>query len=446
MRILMAFSSFAPLFRFALASCVAGVAVGSLSAAPGTPYDSGDPTSAEQYLLERINTARANPAAEGEMLASAPNSDPNIAINYNHYGVSGNTLRSQFAGYSIRPPLAMNKILVGTARAHSLDQAGSGVQSHVGSDGRPFDQRIKDAGYLWAFMGENVYAYTLNPFYGHVGLNADWGVSDLGHRFNIMSCNPDERYNVAKEIGVGVVNAVAKKDAQGIPFGPLVVTQDFGAPSDRSKAFLLGVVYDDRNGNGQYDEGEGLGGVSIVPDTGDFYAVTGVAGGFTVPLPAGVSSLTVTASGGALGERRVKTVAVTAGVNVKLDFHAQDAPTNGASTASVSATSTVVEANPMTGQPGVVKITRSGGDNARTLTVPLRVGGAAVSGVDYAALPSEAIIPAGADSVELPVVPLGNGAATTVKKMKVIVTSGTGYTVPNGTSHAKVRILPGNVQ
>ena len=380
------------------------------------------------------------------MLAGAPNVDPNIAVNYKHYGLNVSTLRSEFAGYRVRPPLAMNKILMGTARAHSSDQANSGVQSHTGSDGRPFDQRIKEAGYQWALLAENVYAYTLNPFYGHVGLNADWGVSDLGHRLNIMSCNADERYNAAKEVGVGVVNAVAKKDAQGIPFGPLVVTQDFGAPSDRSKAFLVGVVYDDRNGNGQYDEGEGLGGVSIVPDAGDFYAVTGGAGGFTVPLPAGVSSLTVTASGGALGERRVKTVAVTAGVNVKLDFHAQEAPSPGAAATNVFATAMVVDANPMTGEPGVVRITRSGGDNARKLTVPLRIGGAAVGGVDYAVLPSEAIIPAGSDSVEMPVVALGNGATTTVKKVKVFVTGGDGYVVSNGTTPAKVRILPGNVQ
>ena len=427
-------------FRLTVISLGVVLVGGSLSASPATVYDSGDPTPTEQYLLERINVARANPAAEGDLLASAPAADANIAANYSHYGVSPATLRAQFAGYSARPPLAMNKILVGTARAHSLDQANTGVQSHTGSDGAAFDQRIIQAGYQWSLLAENVYAYTLNPFYGHVGLNADWGVPDLGHRMNIMSCNSDERYNGSKEVGIGVVNAVAKKDAQGNPFGPLVITEDFGAPSDHSKAFLVGVVYDDRNGNGQYDEGEGLGGVTVTPDSGDFYAVTGAAGGFTIPLPAGVSSLTVTAAGGGLGERRVKTVAVTAGVNAKLDFHAQDAP--GAAPETVSATATVVEANPMTGQPGVVRITRSGGDNSRALTVPLRVGGAAVGGVDYAPLPGAAILPAGADSVEMPVVPLGNASATTVKKVKVFVTSGADYVVPNGTGPAKVRILP----
>lgn len=432
----------------ALASVAVSLAAGSLSAAPGTPYDSGDPTASEQYLLERVNAARANPAAEGDLLANAAG-DSNIAANYKHYGVNTGSLRSDFAAIRSRPPLAMNKILMGTARAHSQDQANSGRQSHVGSDGRAFDQRIVQAGYQWSLLAENVFAYTLSPSYGHVGLNADWGVPDLGHRHNIMSSNDDERYNSTKEIGIGIVNSVAKKDAQGIPFGPLVVTQDFGAPSDRSKAFLVGVIYDDRNGNGQYDEGEGLGGVNVSPDSGDFYAVTGAAGGFTIPLPNGATSLTVSASGGDLGGRRVKTVAVTAGTNVKLDFHAQDAVSAAApapTPENVFASATVVDANPATGQSGVVRIARFGTDNSRALTVALRVGGAAIGGVDYAALPGEAIIPAGADSTELPVVPLANGEATKMKKVKVFVTNGTNYVVPNGTSQAKVRVWPINAQ
>ena len=424
-----------------LSLAASAAAAGSLTAAPGTLYDSGDATPTEQYLLERINTARANPAAEGEMLANAGSVDAHIAANYKYYGVSPATLRTQFASYQARPPLAMNKILLGTARSHSIEQSNSGTQTHSSSDGTTFDQRIIQAGYQWSLVAENVYAYTLTPFYGHVGLNADWGVAELGHRNNIMSSNADERYNTTKEVGIGVVNAVAAKDTQGNAFGPLVITQDFGTPSDRSKAFFLGVVYNDLNGNGQYDDGEGLGGVTIMPDAGDFYAVTNAAGGFTIPLPAGVSTLTVTASAGGLGERRVKTVAVTAGVNVKLDFQSQDAP-SAASAEVVSAATSVVEANPKTGQSGIVKISRSGGDNSRMLTVPLHVGGAAIGGVDYASLPGAVTIPAGADSVDLPIVPLGNLAATMIKKVKVSVTSGDGFMVPNGNSHAKVRVLP----
>ena len=143
----MVLPSYFRLFRLALVSYAASAALTSLSAAPSIPYDSGDPTSTEQYLLERINVARANPAAEGEMLANAAAGDTNIAANYSHYGVNVNVLRSQFASYAARPPLAMNKILMGTARAHSQDQAVSGVQSHDGTDGSQFSSRIAQAGY-----------------------------------------------------------------------------------------------------------------------------------------------------------------------------------------------------------------------------------------------------------------------------------------------------------
>src|SRR5436190_20798975 len=69
-----------------------------------TQYDSGDPTADEQLVLEMINRARANPAAEGQRLG--------IDINE---GLPGGETATQ------QPPIAMNKILLGTARAHSKD-------------------------------------------------------------------------------------------------------------------------------------------------------------------------------------------------------------------------------------------------------------------------------------------------------------------------------------
>ena len=85
-------------------------------------------------------------------------------------------------------------------------------------------------------------------------------------------------------------------------------------------------MYQDANGNGSYDEGEGLAGVTVTPDGTNYYAVTTATGGFVIPLPAsGSGTLTITASGGALGAARVKTVSYTAGTNVKVDFTPADA-------------------------------------------------------------------------------------------------------------------------
>ncbi len=44
--------------------------------------------------------------------------------------------------------------------------------------------------------------------------------------------------------------------------------------------------------------------------------------------------------------------------------------------------------------------------------------------------------------MEIPVIALGNLAATVMKKVKVFVTNGDGFVVPNGISHAKVKVLP----
>jgi cyclophilin family peptidyl-prolyl cis-trans isomerase len=45
------------------------------------------------------------------------------------------------------------------------------------------------------------------------------------------------------------------------------------------------VVFDDKNGNGLYDLGEGIPGVRVEPDFGGFHALTSASGGYAVPLP-----------------------------------------------------------------------------------------------------------------------------------------------------------------
>src|ERR1051325_1441533 len=49
-------------------------------------YSIGDPTNEEQYYLELINRARANPTAEGVRLALT--TDPNVLSAYSAFGVN----------------------------------------------------------------------------------------------------------------------------------------------------------------------------------------------------------------------------------------------------------------------------------------------------------------------------------------------------------------------
>lgn len=408
----------------ALPLCLLG-AVATASAAPTQFYAQPQPSNAEQFLLERINIARANPAAEGQMLAGITDSE--ILRYYSHYGVDTNKVRSDFAGYAAKPPLAFNAKLMASAREHSLDQAANGFQGHDGTNGLHFDQRITNQGYQWGGLGENVFAYVENAFFGHVGLNVDWGVPQIDHRANIM--NLDAGFPLFKEIGISCVPS-------SIPnFGPLVITQDFGVPADKTASFLVGVVYNDLNGNGSYDEGEGLGGVTVLPDGGDFYTTTTASGGYVIPLPVGAGSLTVTASGGPLGNPRTKTIQYN-GDNVKVDFTAADPA--GPAAPQVQIATVSADAAAAAGRVGVIVIKRTGNISA-DLAVSLKVSGSAVSGVDYSTLPDSVTIPAGQKSVSVTINPLSD-SFTGVKKVKVQAAPGTGYTV-RAAAKGNVRLI-----
>ena len=414
-------------------SCLGALltAIGSLSGAPSTSYPQSQPSGREQYLLELINAARANPAAEGQMLANI--TDPEILRYYSYYKVDVNQMVGAFASYAAKPPLAFNPSLMASTLAQSTYQATAGIQTHNSADGTTFDKRISAAGYQWSGLGENAYAYAENPFFGHVGLIVDWGVPTLAHRANIL--NTDASVPTFREIGISCV------DSSVTDFGPLVITEDFGTPADSTVAYVTGVIYQDTNGNGMYDDGEGLGGVTVTPDSGDYFAVTSASGGFTIPLPAsGAGTLTITANGGGLGAARVKTVSYTAGTNVKVDFTPADATGPTLPTVTLAAPSKDAVPNEQT---GLIVVSRTG-DSSQDLLVALSYSGTAVNGVDCGTLPATVTIPSGQSSVQLNVLPT-TAARSAVLKLKVTVASGNGYQVDTSndkSSKARVRIWP----
>ena len=63
-------------------------------------------------------------------------------------------------------------------------------QSHTGSDGSSPDQRMEQAGYTDASStGENAYAYSTSVDEAMQAFLLDWGVSDQGHRRNLLQAN-----------------------------------------------------------------------------------------------------------------------------------------------------------------------------------------------------------------------------------------------------------------
>jgi hypothetical protein len=275
-----------------------------------TLYSIGQPTDEEQLYLEYLNRMRANPNAEGQRLAAA--TDPNVLSAYSYYGVDLNLMQYDFSTNVPAPPLAFNANLINAARWHSGDMFTNQYQGHYQTNGGVVldpGQRMMTNGYYWWADGENVFSYAQSVFHGHAGFAVDWGYGiggmqdPAGHRMNMM----DESF---REIGVGVVDGVNG------PVGPQLVTQDFGVLF-ANQPFITGVVYYDLNGNGFYDVGEGIGGVTVNVSGSSYYAVTPDSGGYTIPVTSD-GNYTVTFSDSGLYQQTV--VAVTGQRNVKVDY------------------------------------------------------------------------------------------------------------------------------
>ena len=283
-----------------------------LSAASSNPeplvlYSIGNPSDEEQFYLELLNRARANPRGEAQILQNT--TDQDVVSAYRYFGVDLNLMRAQFSRIPVAPPLSMNAGLLAAARLHSMDMFTNSFQGHVSSDGRNTAARITAQGYSWSTYGENVYAWAKSVFYGHAGFAVDWGngpggmQTPPGHRLNIHSLN-------FREVGIGV--------AQGRngSVGPQLVTQDF-ANSFGSQPFITGVAYRDLNENHFYDPGEGIGGVIVNVSGATAYAITAPSGGYSVPVSGnGSYEVSFTTDSGVTHQ----TVSVISSQNVKLDF------------------------------------------------------------------------------------------------------------------------------
>ena len=99
--------------------CVVVLSVTSLNAQPRYIYRIGQPSHEDQYMLELINRARADPAAEGVRLIST--GDSAVQSAYREWNVDTAQIRSMFATYSPRAPLAFSEVLNSVAREHTLD-------------------------------------------------------------------------------------------------------------------------------------------------------------------------------------------------------------------------------------------------------------------------------------------------------------------------------------
>ena len=291
------------------------------TAAPTTEWtlhktaDGSHPNGDEQQMAWLMNRARRRPDVEGIWLAHLR--QLNVQSTLNYFSVLRKILMDEFSARAPMPPAAFDVRLYAAASNHCAYLISIDGQNHDGQAAR-----IADQGFHLTSARGSVYSYARDAVYGHAGFNVDWGGGDgtgmqagRSHREGLMGA-----YACVGIACVPETNAATT-------VGPLVMTINYCNAAteypDHYNRFLVGTVWNDLDANGLYDAGEGLGGVTVMPDEGLFYAVTGSAGGYAIPVNAGTYQ--VTFSGGALLADVVKTVAVDS-ASALLDCPLQAAP------------------------------------------------------------------------------------------------------------------------
>ncbi len=257
----------------------------------------------EQLLLELVNRARLDPAAEAKRLGIGLNS-----------GLVSGTITA-----TAKQPLATNDLLEASALAHSQWMLATDVFSHTGVNSSNPGQRMADAGYVfegsWSW-GENiawqgttgtpdVETYTLTL---HDNL-----FRSPGHRVNILS-------DSFREMGAGI--AEGQFQYGSTVYNSVMATENFARSG--SSYFVTGVAISDADGDSFYDIGEGQAGITVRVSLGGVLKgsdSTGTAGGYVVASSGGM--VDVTFSGGGLASD--VTVSIVMGAaNAKVDLAGTD--------------------------------------------------------------------------------------------------------------------------
>lgn len=215
-----------------------------------------------------------------------------------------------------RPPLAVNAALMQAAAEHAQEMATLDYVDHQSpATGVWSNQAARNAGYelplAWPDDGNLIESIAAGTRYPQADLSldaliVDQGVSNAAHRSHLLGIAPFYAEN--REIGVGLAT---RADSTYVNYWSVYIARR--EPTD---VFLTGVVFDDLDGNGRYDAGEGL--PDIIVQTLERATTSNAAGGFSLAVPAD-GRYRVLASGPSLAAPVSGSVAVGRD-NVELDI------------------------------------------------------------------------------------------------------------------------------
>ncbi len=279
-----------------------------------------NPTAIEQEVLQLVNRFRTDPKGEFNRVFSSASPlrarDASLQAVLDslpsNRKVNGAMLRNEWNSLSPVEPLVWNKTLQDFAISHNAAMISKNELNHGGTTNFPksLQQALNEAGISYWLWGENVASGTTTAHLAYAAYAVNWGVNfttnrSTGgmqdprvHRENLMKAQYDQigfsqRTTNASAL-FGAVNTMVFLDAYNTPI------------------MVTGTVFEDKNGNGWYESGEGRGNVKIDFErtTGEKFTTTTLgAGGYQIALPAGTYK--VRATGGGMKHAVVQTITVS---------------------------------------------------------------------------------------------------------------------------------------
>ena len=266
---------------------------------------SAEPTDEETLMLEMINRFRANPAAEADRIRKQSASIGAIK----QYKVDVAMMHREISALAPTAPLVMDLTLIKAARSHANYLIVNSTGGHTQQQGRrgftgaqPSDRALA-AGHRGRGTAECVANGMRDVRNCLSGYLIDWGPggeggmqAGRGHRKILSTAD-------MRQIGVG-----------NLPKGDRLVNV-CNLSGGSAPRYVGGVAYRDRNRNGLYDIGEGVGGVGVTASDGSATR-SFKSGAYTLALR---STNAIVIAFDYQGDRRSMRV-VAGGENVKIDW------------------------------------------------------------------------------------------------------------------------------
>lgn len=230
------------------------------------------------YLWRLINEARVKPLAVIERLG-LDEAEARLALGESEWILDRGL-----------QPLAVNAQLLESAWKHSEDMIENLYYSSVSLDGRTIEDRVAGTGYEAVTTGESLAVVVFD-----IALDPMEAARDIFVRLIKNELNPNiaGQRNIFSqefsELGISLF-AVTLDVGEGLPVSLYLAVVDFADPVEL-KAYLIGNVFEDLNGNGFLDSDEGVSGLAAIAGifgtTEGLNILTGPLGNYQLALPPG---------------------------------------------------------------------------------------------------------------------------------------------------------------